>query len=504
MPGLESKHYKGNASLDTIPTTLATMIVKGEPVQYAEGTKSGVITKYVFGTNKNNKIEYKINKFDTAQKHVDIWSKMTTATDLVFYMGNTVVKSNEIFKTVEFGGGGGGKQGFNMGNVSEGIFAAAVFAKFWIGRDKQIGTEEVIKVLNVLSKANATKVAGKKSVQGEFVETAPNRKRGIPPDNIFYQFGLSANNHLALINSSNWRGKKFLGIMKYACSYANSTQISKWVDLIYTNGRVDNIVVHADGEANQKGTKVDVKVFCSDNNPEDDRLKELNINVSLKIDGIKQFGQVGGTDYDNQLLFWTQLFPEIKLDNPITDTTYLQSSVSLGGKMVKGKYVRATEYAKSLEKYYIAMQKDLKRLAGTPGSKENDKLAMAFAQGVRFYGSLNEPNVELLDIHHIKGATSVDLDKIESLLKGKGIKVSEVIMSNPQEGNKPTPTIRYQVMIDNKWVDFLQTRVKKSGNNNTGPYYRNIIEKLSGFSKLLGVKVEDASFEFGKTTNKYY
>ena len=72
MPGLESKHYKGNASLDTIPTTLATMIVKGEPVQYAEGTKSGVITKYVFGTNKNNKIEYKINKFDTAQQHADI------------------------------------------------------------------------------------------------------------------------------------------------------------------------------------------------------------------------------------------------------------------------------------------------------------------------------------------------------------------------------------------------------------------------------------------------
>ena len=35
--------------------------------------------------------------------------------------------------------------------------------------------------------------------------------------------------------------------------------------------------------------------------------------------------------------------------------------------------------------------------------------------------------------------------------------------------------------------------------------YRNIIEKLSGFSKLLGVKVEeDGEFEFGKTTNKYY
>ena len=113
--------------------------------------------------------------------------------------------------------------------------------------------------------------------------------------------------------------------------------------------------------------------------------------------------------------------------------------------------------------------------------------------------------IELLDIHHIKGATSVDLDKIESLLKGKGIKISEIIMSNPQEGNKPTPTIRYQVMIDNKWVDFLQTRVKKSGSNNTGPYYRNIIEKLSGFSKLLGVKVEeDGEFEFGNTTNKYY
>ena len=74
-------------------------------------------------------------------------------------------------------------------------------------------------------------------------------------DNICYQFGLSANNHLALINSNNWKGKKFLGIMRYACSYANSTQVDKWVNLIYTNGRVDNIVVHADGEANQKGKR---------------------------------------------------------------------------------------------------------------------------------------------------------------------------------------------------------------------------------------------------------
>tara|TARA_B100000073_G_scaffold301895_1_gene269083 strand:- start:51 stop:1568 length:1518 start_codon:yes stop_codon:yes gene_type:complete len=505
MPSLEARHYSGKASLDTIPEALATMIVNGEPVEYDEGTKSGVITSYVFGKTKYDKKETKIVKGESTEKHVNTWAKMTTAKDLLFFMGDIPVKSNQIYKTVDFGGGGGGKQGFNMGNVSEGIFAAAVFAKFWIGRDKQIGTEEVIKVLDVLSGARAKKVPGKKSVQGEFMETAPNQKKGIPPDNIYYQFGLAANNHLALINSDNWRGKKFLGIMRYACAYANSTQVSKWVDLIYTNGRVDNIVVHADGEANQKGTKVDVKVFCSDNNPDDKRLKKLNINVSLKIDGIKQFGQVGGTDYENQLIFWTQLFPGIKLDNPIDENKYNAESVSLGSTMVKGKMVKATEYAKSLEEYYKAMQKQLKRLASTPGTKENDELAAAFAKGVRFYGSLNEPNVELLDIHHIKGATSVDLDKIEKLLKGKGIKISEVVMSNPKEGNKPTPTIRYQVMIDDKWVDFLQTRVKKSGSNARGPYYRNIIEKLSGFSKLLGVKVEeDGSFEFRKTTNKYY
>ena len=77
--------------------------------------------------------------------------------------------------------------------------------------------------------------------------------------------------------------------------------------------------------------------------------------------------------------------------------------------------------------------------------------------------------------------------------------------TSPQAGNTKLPTIIYQVMIDGKWEDFLQTRAKKSGSNKTGPYYRNIIEKLNGFSKLLGVKVpEDGSFEFGKTSNKYY
>lgn len=134
MPGLDTKHYTGNAALDTIPELLAEMIVKGEKVQYNEGTKSGVVTSYNFkgtdylpGTN--------------TQAHVTVWSNMSQAKDLVFFMAGGAgkedipVKSNKIFKTVEFGGGGGGKQGFNMGNVSEGIFAAAIFAKFWIGRE---------------------------------------------------------------------------------------------------------------------------------------------------------------------------------------------------------------------------------------------------------------------------------------------------------------------------------------------------------------------------------
>ena len=488
MPGLVTKHYAGHSGYDYIPTLLATMIVDGEDVEYETnaGNKKGKITSYNFkGT------QYTIKSTDNPQTHVKRWQGMTKAADLSFNYGDTTISSTKIHKTSDFGGGGGGSKGFNMGNVSEGLFAAAIFAKFTVGRTKQVTSVEVIDVLEKLAGATASKVPGKKSVQGQMQAEAPNKK--IPePDIIHYQFGLSANNHKALINSNNWKGASFLGIIRYACAYANSRQVSQWVDLIYANGRVDNIVVHADGEANQKGTKVDVKVFCSDNTP-DPKLKKLDINVSLKVNGIRQFGQVGGTEYDNQLKFWTQLFPDMKLQNPITEREYLKKAVPLNAE--------ATDYGNAIMAYYKAMHKQLKNLERL----ENDKLAKAFADGVTFYGSLNEPNVELLDIHEVKGATSVDLDKIRFLLANRGIKIAELKESNPQAGNTKLPTIIYQVMIDGKWEDFLQTRAKKSGSNKTGPYYRNIIEKLNGFSKLLGVKVpEDGSFEFGRTSNKYY
>ena len=490
MPGLAIKHYNGQGTYNYIPTLLATMIVNGEDVSYGtSGGNSGKIVAY----KMNNKI-YEIKSNTTPESLVKNWKKLSSTTGFGFYFqGNQdMVLATNIFKTAEFGGGGGGTKGFNMGNVSEGIFAAAVFAKFTVGRSKNISQQDVVGVLTDLQDVKVTSPAGKKSVSGKFSRTAPNKVIK-EDDNIEYKFGLSANNHKALITKANWQGESFQGLIRGACTYANSVQVAQWVDLIYTNGRVDNICVFADGEANQSGTKVDVKVYCSDNDPDDDRLKELNINVSLKVNGIRQFGQVGGTVYDNQLNFWTQLFPGINITNPITSVQYNNKANPIG----KG----ATDYAPAISYYYEEMHKKLKNLERT----HNEELAEAFANGVTYYGSLNETGVELLDIHEIKGATSVDIDKIRYLLEGRGIRVGNIVMSNPVKGNSPLPTIKYEVMIDNKWVDFLQTRVKKSGSNKKGPYYRNIIEKLDGFSKLLGVKVPDNhKFEFGKTTNRYY
>ena len=61
----------------------------------------------------------------------------------------------------------------------------------------------------------------------------------------------------------------------------------------------------SDGLSDQKGTKVDTRVKITDYKGE---LQPVNINLSMKVDDIGQFGQVSGMTFDVQQELWKQVF----------------------------------------------------------------------------------------------------------------------------------------------------------------------------------------------------
>ena len=71
--------------------------------------------------------------------------------------------------------------------------------------------------------------------------------------------------------------------------------------MFYGNGLKNEIEVFADGETDQTGTKVDVRVTANDH--ENNKIP-LDLNISLKVGSVKQFGQYGGVSYEVQAKMW--------------------------------------------------------------------------------------------------------------------------------------------------------------------------------------------------------
>ena len=182
------------------------------------------------------------------------------------------------------------KSGFNAGDVAEGIFAIALAARF-TSKTEKISTRELIATQSLLtkrSKQNSDCVIKSKNANPK----------------IFDDVILTVN--LAEVNLDAALDPKIFEIAKditSAClEFANSPIVTEAADLFYFNNQHNAIWITADGIGDQKGTKLDVSIKVSNgvNSPVD-----LNLNVSLKAGFVKQFGQVGGSEFKKQEMLFS-------------------------------------------------------------------------------------------------------------------------------------------------------------------------------------------------------
>jgi hypothetical protein len=101
--------------------------------------------------------------------------------------------------------------------------------------------------------------------------------------------------------------KRQLLINEYssAAAYVNSSMAERYSKYFYLNGKADDIAILADGAASETEKKADVWVAVKDQNG---NMRQLRLNTSLKIGGIKQFGQVGGSTVESMQKLWSYFF----------------------------------------------------------------------------------------------------------------------------------------------------------------------------------------------------
>ena len=111
-------------------------------------------------------------------------------------------------------------------------------------------------------------------------------------DTITLSVGIRAREWEFISNRKNWQliEWQFTSVAKYCNTYK---RLLRYASILYRNNKENKIVVDADGLTDQKGTKADIKVKIDD--------KIVNMQMSLKVTGGDQIGQMSGVPFDRQI-----------------------------------------------------------------------------------------------------------------------------------------------------------------------------------------------------------
>ena len=353
--------------------------------------------------------------------------------------------------------------GANYGNVAEGVFAAALAARFTGGRTKRDTT--AYDVYNILSQISPSPIPGKKSSKAVIQTSAPNAVGGVGNDTIITEITLAQVNMDFLRNPNN--REALLDYVIAALTYANRESVRQWVRTIYTNGRRDTVKIIADGVSNERTTKIDVKVSIT--NKEQGQLKGVNINASVKADDVKQFGQVSGEDFSSVSRFFTTAIG----DGLVGESAAFETESKGPAKM--RKIYKAADIIIDNNLNNDVTSKDMALKIGTGISRfaTQDNAGVVDPSG---------DTVELINLS--KGeATIYNFQNVAQKLSEYKLK-SEYKTS----GANDLPTITIRESESNKVVVYFRSKVENKIDKNGVPYlyYRNYIEKGQFLTELIG------------------
>lgn len=328
------------------------------------------------------------------------------------------------------------KEKGNKGDIAEGILAAAIAARF-TNKNQEIDVDQIKKIMSSLAARNG------KIVEKDF--SSPNKNPKIK-DTVQFYLSLAESNMKFFLDSSSWNS--FNDLFESAAKYANGQTITKWSKLLYENNQENLIEVISDGVGDQKGTKVDVRVKVDG--------KATNVNISLKADDVKQFGQVGGSEFEKQITLWEKLAG--------IDVSDLEDEYT---NLLKKKKVEKAVY---LVYNYVAekMNSMLKN------KRSKTTLLTNLGNGIRSFATLGEENVTLVQL--AGGAAKIyDFDKVIGPIQNLDLSVKIIDSSG-----KPRMIIQ-----DKNEESLLEIRVKAEGRPDGSSYIRNYVEKGKLLTSLI-------------------
>lgn len=330
-----------------------------------------------------------------------------------------LVPLSDIMKTEDFGGKA------NRGDMAEVIFSAAITCRF-LNKNQAITDGDVLDMIKRLNDTDTHQVLGPMK--------SPNKEPKVV-DDLYWEINSALINIRALKNPRHVRNLK--AIISSSVKYANSSTVASNAKKYFENSLYNRIDVKAIGTVAQNDTKVDVYVEIDG--------KKIDINVSLKAGGTKQFGQVGGGSIDKQKDLWSTLF-DLKV-SPALEKKYFDTLKSNG-------IIEANS----------ALYSGMADMFNTVASTNPDKILDSLADGIMFFGTRRDKAVDMVQLTP-KEAMIYKFDNLQTALKLKNVKLIANFVDN-----KTKPEVRIQ---DSRSGSVLITIRLRSDRD----YIRNVIEK---------------------------
>ena len=438
MAGLNIKDFKGKHGETRIVALLEKLIEgpkspfttvdgKQQPfnkITYPDPRTGRLVTKNALDISDSADIANIIRTGSVSFKQIQLsYERNNKVTNLV--------PLSDILKTEDFGSKA------NRGDMAEVIFSAAIVCRF-LNKNQPVIDGDVIDMLKMLNDTDTHQTLGPMK--------SPNKEPKVV-DDLYWEVNSALINIKALKNPRHVRNLK--NIISSSVKYANSNVVATNARIVYENSLYNKIAVKAVGTVAQNDTKVDVYVELDD--------KKIDINVSLKAAGAKQFGQVGGGTLDKQKQLWSTIL-DFKI-SPSVEKKYYDTLKSDG--LIAANTV-----------VYKAMADEFNRRMVS----NDDAVYKSLSDGIMFYGTRNDDTVDMVSLTS-REAMIYKFQNLQTALHLTNAKLKALFVSN-----KTKPEVRIQ---DAKTGAILITiRMKGETKNN---YVRHYIEKGKMMTSPVGL-----------------
>lgn len=336
----------------------------------------------------------------------------------------------------------------NRGEVAEGLLGAAVFAKMLQRQGEYIGQITGDNIWRIIDQL-------KQTGEDTYSTTVPDGERRAVKDSITFTLRLKSAPYKDLMNPE--KRTMLTDLISSAVTFANSKDIQRYSEYFYLNGKPDQIHIISDGVSAEEEQKTDVQVLFKDHTT--GQMRSTRLNISLKVSGVGQFGQVGGAEG----VF--ALFGQFGLDFGPDEPEFERILKSRGP-------------GPAMEFIYRKAAKTWNDILNSATDFEEYRYIKTFSDALAYFTTKNDPTVVMVDFDR-GGFSLLRFNNIEG-------KLSSVKLGAQYVDEKTWPRIDI-VDLNNPKNKLLQFRVKVE--SKTG-YLRNIIEKGNLFSQLFTTQMK--------------